>query len=224
MKRFYSIYQYVVPIIFFPVGYYLWLRQFSGDHSLVILTLSLPVIWGYVIPGIGTNLLRLWGFNTCFRIGRYRPHHGIVFGTAVSLIALLCNNAISQDTNFMSIASSAFVFGSVYAFWNWLYDMYAIKSGFITLHKPEHYKDVNVEMIVTEYAPIIFGFFGICYGVFLHLMQYYLIGQSRSDLYWSFLIWGNISVLIIPVLAFGIFTYFKYGIGGIKSLLKGGVL
>ena len=87
MKRAFSIYQYAAPATLFPAGYYLWLQRLQHDHSLVLLTLSMPVLFAYVIPGLGTNWLKLWEIHPRWRVGRFRPHHGFVFGTATSLFA-----------------------------------------------------------------------------------------------------------------------------------------
>ena len=126
MKKFFSLYQYIVPGLFFPLGYYFWLERYQGDHALVILTLSLPVVFAYVIPGIGTNFFYLWEFNTRLRVGKFRPHHGFVFGTATSLFALMCFQGFPTETNVMSLLRSGFIVGTILAFWNWIYDIYAV--------------------------------------------------------------------------------------------------
>jgi hypothetical protein len=40
-------------------------------------------------PGVGTNVLKVWEFDTRLRLGRFRPHHGFVFGSATAMLALL---------------------------------------------------------------------------------------------------------------------------------------
>ena len=74
--------------------------------------MSLPITFAYVIPGIGTNWLRLWEFNTRFRLGRFRPHHGLVFGTATSLLAMLTLEP-GASTGVLGILRGGFVLGSV---------------------------------------------------------------------------------------------------------------
>ena len=36
--------------VLFPVSYLLWLSWYDRDHKLVLLTLSMPVLFAYVIP------------------------------------------------------------------------------------------------------------------------------------------------------------------------------
>ena len=83
-----KVYQYVGPMILFPTSYYLWLRRVDYDHQLVLFMMSMPILYAYIIPAIGTNWLKLWEFKTRWRLGRFRPHNGFVFGSAISLFAL----------------------------------------------------------------------------------------------------------------------------------------
>jgi len=122
MRTFFTLYQYIVPLALFPVSYALWLHHYNGQHAPVILALALPVVSAYVVPGLGTNWLRLWEFGTRLRLGRFRPHHGFVFGTATSLLALLCVQP-APELHWFGVLRAAFVMGSVLAFWNWWYDI-----------------------------------------------------------------------------------------------------
>ena len=70
---FFQLYQYVVPLVLLPLGYTVWLQHQAGNHTMAVFALSFPIVFAYVIPGIGTNWLRLWEFNTRFRLGRFRP-------------------------------------------------------------------------------------------------------------------------------------------------------
>src|SRR5688500_12680593 len=134
MKRVFTVYQYVVPALLFPAGYYLWLGRLENDHRAVLLTLWMPVLFAYISPRIGTNCLKLWEFHTRWRLGRFRPHHGFVFGTATSLFALLCLGEPPSRLVPLEVARAGFILGSVLAFWNWLYDVAAIRAGFITVY------------------------------------------------------------------------------------------
>jgi hypothetical protein len=132
--RFFNVYQYLALAVLFPLAYWLWWRRCDGSHRCTLLLLAMPVLYAYIIPGLGTNWLKLWEINTRLRLGRFRPHHGFVFGSATSLIALLCAEPRPADFGTWDVFRSGFVMGSVLAFWNWLYDIYAIKAGFITVY------------------------------------------------------------------------------------------
>jgi len=53
MKRFYQIYQIVVPIVLFPLAYWLWLGRFGGNHAVASLVMFVPVIAYYVFVIVG---------------------------------------------------------------------------------------------------------------------------------------------------------------------------
>ena len=118
MSRFFHVYQYAGPAIALPVSYYCWWAAYGGDHAMTLATLVVPIVYAYVVPGLGTNWLRLWEFNTRLRIGRFRPHHGFVFGSATSLIVLLCRAPERGPFEWTGLLRSMFVVGTVLAFWN----------------------------------------------------------------------------------------------------------
>ncbi len=218
--KFLNFYQYITPIIFFPLSYTLWLRQLDGDHKLVWLMLSVPVLFAYIIPGLGTNWLRLWEFNTRLRLGKFRPHHGFVFGAATSLIALLCLGALPPAFGALEFIRAGFILGSVLAFWNWLYDRYAIKAGFIVVYNKAYAENKGPEAIAADYAPVLFGAFGVCYGVAIRLNQYYLLELGRWDYYGLLLVISNLAGLVVPVLVFVLYSYLKYGETGLRAYLN----
>jgi len=44
-----------------------------------VYVLTLGVLFGYIFPGIGTNVLHLWKFNGPLRMKNYFPHHGFMY-------------------------------------------------------------------------------------------------------------------------------------------------
>jgi hypothetical protein len=218
--KFFNLYQYLAPIILFPLSYYLWLRQFEGNHAFVWLMLSIPILFAYIIPGLGTNWLRLWEFNTRLRLGRFRPHHGFVFGAATSLIAWLCVAGPAAPFSSPELFRTGFILGSVLAFWNWLYDMVAIKAGFIVVYNKPYAENRGPEAIAADYAPLLFGVFGLCYGFTIRLSQYYLLELGRWDYYGLLLIGGILAGLIVPVLTFILYSTLRYGETGLRAYSK----
>jgi hypothetical protein len=209
--RFFTVYQYAVPALLFPLSYVLWLGWYDGDHGLVLLTLSIPVVFAYVIPGLGTNWLRLWEINTALRLGRFRPHHGFVFGTGTSLLTLLCMPLMTETLQVLDVARAGFVVGGVLAFWNWLYDIVAIRAGFITVYNRPFHEGRGPEAIATDYAPVLFGVFGLCYGVAIRVDYHVIETLGRSDLFWPLLIASNLVALVLPILAFCAQSYVRHG-------------
>ncbi len=219
--RFFRWYQFVVPLTLFPLSYLLWLQRYHGDHALVWLALSIPVVFAYVVPGLGTNWLGLWEFNTRFRIGRFRPHHGFVFGTATSLFGLACVPAAAPGFHLGDCLRAALVTGSVIGFWNWLYDTHAIKVGFIVIHNRLAAEGQPAEVVATDHAPVFFGVFGACYGVCLQLADALSAG-SRPMVLATLGLAGNVAGVVAPVLAYVLWSYATRGESGLAVYRRKG--
>ena len=219
--KFFRWYQFVVPLTLFPVSYLLWLRRYDGDHSLVWLALSMPVLFAYIVPGLGTNWLGLWEINTRFRIGRFRPHHGFVFGTATSLFGLLCVPEAATGFSLTNCLRAGLITGSVIGFWNWLYDIYAIKWGFISIYTRLAADGQPAEVVATHHAPAYFGVFGACYGVCLYLVDALAAG-SQSAVYVALVVAGNLSAVVLPVLAYVLWSFATQGESGLKAYRRTG--
>jgi hypothetical protein len=215
--RFFRVYEYAAPLLLFPLVYWLWLRRYEGDHRLVILVLSFPVLFAYIVPGLGTNWLKLWDFHTRHKIGRYRLHHGFLFGTMTSLFGIVCLDFPPRSFSAWEIAQSAFVMGSVVAFWNWLYDMYAVKVGLISVYNRKYQRGECAEAIVSDYGPVFFGSIGFCFGASLRICEYFLVHLGRWDLYWHLFLACNAAVLTVPVVAYVTFSVLTSGETGLRS-------
>ena len=219
--KFFRWYQFVVPLTLFPVSYLLWLRRYDGDHTLVWLALLLPVVCAYVVPGLGTNWLGLWEINTRFRLGRFRPHHGFVFGTATSLFGLLCVPQAAPGFSLSDCLRAALVTGSVIGFWNWIYDIYAVRSGFIIIHSRLAAEGQPAEVVATNHAPVYFGTFGACYGVCLQLVDSLSAANSRG-VYLALGLVGTLAAIVFPVLAYVIWSLVTQGESGLKAYPRNG--
>jgi len=215
--RFFRIYQYVVPLVLFPLSYWLWWRRYDYDHRLVLFALSIPIVFSYVVPALGTNWLRIWEFNTRLRIGRFRPQHGFLFGTATSLFGLLCLGYPAPNLDAWEMLRAGFVMASVLAFWNWLYDVHALRVGFLVVYNRAYSESRGPEAIATEYCPVFFGTFGFCYGIAIRAGEYYLAELGRFDLFWPLLLLCHFIVLLCPVLAYIALSLATSGRTGLRT-------
>lgn len=215
--QFFRLYQYLVPILLFPLCYALWLVRYDYDHRLTLLVLSIPIVFSYVVPGLGTNWLKIWEFNTRWRLGRFRPQHGFLFGTATSMFGLLCLRFPPEDFSVLEIIRAGFIMGSVLAFWNWLYDVHAIRVGFLVVYNLAYSKNRGPEAIATEYCPVFFGIFGLCYGMSIRVCEYYLAELGRFDIYWLLLVACHAVVLVCPVAAYMLLSLLTTGEAGLRS-------
>lgn len=215
--RFFSLYQYIAPAICFPLAYWLFHRRYAGDHATVIFLLALPIAFSYVIPALGMNWLHLWAMRTRLKLGRIRPHHGFLFGSASSLFALLALDPLAGPLALTEPVRAGLVLGSVIAFWNWLYDVVAIRVGFIQVFNRPYALGHGPEAIATDYAPALFGGFGFAYGFWTRIAECWLHQAGRADLFWPLLAAALLTSLTFPVLLFVAQSLARHGETGLTS-------
>lgn len=213
--RFFNVYQYAAPLVLAPLAYWLWLQRCAGEHRQAALALAIPVLFAYVVPAVGTNVLRVWEFNTRLRLGRFRPHHGFVFGSATSLFALAAVPA--GATGPWEWLRAGFVLGSVLAFWNWLYDVEALRAGFLRVYTRSYAQGRGPEAIAMDYAPPIFGLFGVCYGFALVLAETALANAVGWAPYLGFLALAGTVCIAAPVAGYVAWSYWRNGESGLRS-------
>jgi len=178
MKRALSIYQYAAPVILAPASFLLWRREYAGSLELVAGAWLVPILWAYIVPGIGTNVLKVWEFDTRVRLGRFRPHHGFVFGSATAMLAWLVHGGAVHDL--AGVARSALVMGSVIGFWNLLYDVKALQAGILRVYNQPWAEGKPAAAVALDYAPWFFGGFGAVYGGGIGALEWLAASGSLS--------------------------------------------
>ena len=58
-KRVLEWYQYVAPAVLAPLSFWLWWRHYDGQIWLVLIAWLLPIVYAYVVPCVGTNVLKV---------------------------------------------------------------------------------------------------------------------------------------------------------------------
>ena len=218
MNRFYQIYQFAVPVVVFPITYWLWLDRLGGDHAVTALVIFVPVVAYYVFVIIGIVRFQLWEMNTWPTIKGLRPHHGFVIGTATGLFAYLSLRLVPVDaTGVGSVVSAAFVVGSVFGFWNWWYETYAIKSGFISIYTKRIAEGASAEEAVTDYAPVLFGSMGAVHGAMVKTAENLLLSDHSSALYWLVALSGGIGLIAVPTILYLAVHRARYSESGLRS-------
>jgi len=216
--RFYSVYQFIAPLIFFPLAYWLWWRRFGEDHALASLVMFVPVVSYYLLVGIGIMKFRMWRFNTQPTIRGMRPHHGFVISTAAALFFYLCLRMVPVGNGGITdVFTAAFLGASVFGFWNWWYETYAVKSGFITIYTRPIADGATAEEAVTDYAPFFFGSMGACYGAFVKTAEDLLSRSHDPLLYWTIALGGGIAMIVVPVGVYMLATRLRHGYWGLES-------
>jgi len=161
MRNALSIYQYAAPAVLAPLSLWLWFREYHGDARLAIAAWLLPILWAYIVPGIGTNVLKIWEFDTRLRLGRFRPHHGFVFGSATATIAWAVHGTPWP------------VLALLLGVCNFVYDVMALRSGILHVYNQPWSEGKGEVAIAMDYTPWFFGGFGAEYGAGHGMMERY---------------------------------------------------
>jgi hypothetical protein len=205
-------------LVLAPLSLKLWLDS-SGSLRFALIAWLIPILYAYIVPGIGTNVLELWEFDVRFRLGRFRPHHGLVFGSAASLLAW-----VSVPDEWLSPVSlggalrTAFSLASVLGFWNILYDIAAMRCGLLRVYNQAWAEGKEAEIIVMDYAPWVFGGFGFVYGLVLGTSELFLSGGSVAHGTFLALLFAlSVASIAFPVVGYALSSKRRHGHFGLKS-------
>jgi hypothetical protein len=219
MKRALSIYQYAAPLILTPCSFFLWQRTYGGNLKLTLTALIVPVLWAYIVPGIGTNVLGVWELDTRLRLGRFRPHHGFVFGSATAMLAWLAHTAPASSLT--DVLRNALVMGSLLGFWNILYDVKALQAGVLRVYNQPWAEGRGAAEIVLDYGPWFFGGFGAIYGAGMAVME--LLDQRGTLTTPVFILALSLVVsvaLVVPAAGYVGQSILRHGHWGTRPVMK----
>jgi hypothetical protein len=218
MKRLLSLYPYVAPAILAPLSYWLWLREYAGNHHLVAMAWGLPVLWAYIVPGIGTNVLAVWEFDSRWRLGRFRPHHGFVFGSATAMLAWLVHASPAHAWGDM--LRLALVLASVLGFWNLLYEVKVLEAGILRVYNQPWADGLPEAAVAMDYAPWFFAGFGGVYGLAIGVME---LHAGSFDNWPATLAWLLAALLLscaVPVLGYMRSSRRRHGHDGTRPVAR----
>ena len=218
MRRVFDIYQYVAPAVLTPLGAWLWWRHYDGELPLAAVALLVPIVHAYLVPGIGTNILKVWEFDTRLRLGRFRPHHGFVFGSATAILALLTVGQPSPHLEPSEVVRSALLTGLLLGGVNWLYDEAAIRAGILRVYNQPWADGSRPAAIVNDYAPWFFGGFGLIYGAGLKIVESMLIGSSSPIPPMLAGLALLVATATVPTLGYVIQSYVRHGHHGCRPI------
>lgn len=182
-------------LIIYPFSLFVWIYILKDWNKVATISM-LPVLVAYVVPAIGTNLTGLWEFSGSGRLGKFRWYHGFVLGASINIFGSMMYAFSPQYQGVGTTAMFAFVMGSFVAFWNWYYDIYAIKSGFIIVNNKAKAEGKSAEEITVIYAPIYFFILGAVYGLYIKMAQLHF-AESVSWWLW-FAVFMHILALVLP--------------------------
>jgi hypothetical protein len=213
------LYQYLGPLVLGPLSFTLWWREY-GDSRQAIAVWVLPVLWAYIVPGIGTNVCKVWEFDVAWKLGRFRPHHGFVFGSATAMLAWLIHEGGAHSL--ADAARYAFVLCAVLGFWNLLYEIKALRIGLLKVYNQPWADGEGPEAVALDYSPWFFGGFGAAYGAFIAGLELYVsaCGALGTAEALALSTGGLLLSIAFPVLGFMRHSIKRHGHPGTRPIPK----
>jgi hypothetical protein len=220
MRRAFEAYQYVAPALLTPLAAWLWWRHYDGDVALAAIALVIPIAYAYIVPGIGTNLLQVWEFDTRLRLGRFRPHHGFVFGSATATLVLPAIGTPTASPTMLEALARGMVVAAVLGILNWLYDALAIRAGFLKVYNQPWADGRDAWSIASDYAPWFFGGFGLIYAAGLKLAEGALLAEPEASRAIAVGLTILAATLTLPTLGYVIQSYARHGHHGCRPIMR----
>lgn len=154
---------WVFPVVGFPLLVWAWLRVAGGDWRVVALVLGVPVVFGYLMPGLSTRVARRWRFTGGWRIGGTYVHHGFVYASKMAFVLLLALHDPAAAATWPGAFAVVLLVGGATAFGGWWHDVHAIRAGKIVLSGSEG--DLcRAEAALASFAPPCYFSIGATYA------------------------------------------------------------
>jgi hypothetical protein len=182
---------YLFPAVGFPLVTYAWWRS-SGSWPFTLVVMGVPVVFGYIMPGVATHLVKRWRFTTGPRVGSYYVHHGFIYGSKLAFVLLLVVRSLGTVRTTFDVASIVLVTGAATAFGGWWHDMHAVRAGKIEV-------DGGLDALA-DFAPATYFAMGATYaGVALASRR--LLAVDGQALVWVFPA-ALVILCVVPSLVF----------------------
>ncbi len=155
---------YVLPLPLFAAMCWAW-EAWSQDRALTLYVMLLPLFYGYVAPGIATNLLHKWRFKGPWVVGSYYAHHGFMYAANMSPLLLVSflgtpREALAWPTMVRVLLCT----GALHGFVLWIHDILMVRHGMVEIYSSPAADRRGPEAIVTRYAPLCFFLIGLTYA------------------------------------------------------------
>jgi hypothetical protein len=182
---------FLFPAVGFPLLTYGWWRS-SGSWQFVAVVMGVPVLFGYVMPGVATHVVRRWRFTTGPRIGSYYVHHGFVYGSKLAFVLFLAVRSLASVRSVFDIAAIVLVTGAATAFGGWWHDVQAVRAGKIEV-------EGGIDAL-ERFAPASYFAMGATYAL-VTLAAHRVLAQDGAALVWVFPA-GLATMCVVPSLVF----------------------
>jgi hypothetical protein len=182
---------FLFPIVGFPLVTYAWWRT-SGSWPFVAVVMGVPVLFGYLMPGVATQVVKRWRFTSGPRVGAYYLHHGFIYGSKLAFALLLVVRSLETVGSVLDAIAVIAVAGAATAFGGWWHDVHAVRAGKIEV-------DGGTEALV-GFAPPSYFSMGATYA-FVVLVAHRVLMEDPIAVAWVFPA-GLTVMCVVPSLVF----------------------
>jgi hypothetical protein len=164
----------------------------SASSTFAATVMALPVVFGYLMPGIAVHVTKRWRFTSGPRVGSYYVHHGFVYGAKLAFVLLLVVRSLERVESAWDVIAVIVVTGAATAFGGWFHDVHAVRAGRIDV-------DGGVEALAS-FAPPSYFAMGATYAA-VALACYRMLLRDAASVVWVFPA-GLIVLCAVPTLVF----------------------
>ena len=170
---------YLFPVVGFPLVAYGWWRVTDGSWAAVALVLGIPLVLGYVVPGLGSGVLKLWRVTGAWRVGGLYAHHGFIYASKMGFVLLI---AVRDPATLAGwgVPAAVLVCGAATAFGAWWHDVHAVKAGRIEVLARD---GRSLDTLLTSHEPAAFLVVGATYAAAC-LLGIPLVARDPAALAW----------------------------------------
>lgn len=188
---------YVFPLVGFPALAYAWWVVSGGNVAFVAFVLGVPLVFGYLMPGVATNFVRRWRFTGGWRIGDYYVHHGFVYAAKMNLVLLLAFHDPSGVRGGWSALALVLLVGAATAFGGWWHDLHALRNGKVELVGAD---GVDPERALGTFAPGSYFAIGATFAA-VSVAAWSVLSTDVRAFPWVFAA-GLLALCVVPSLVF----------------------
>ncbi|PKN90852.1 MAG: hypothetical protein CVU44_21960 [Chloroflexi bacterium HGW-Chloroflexi-6] len=175
----------ILPFIGLPILAWLWTGV--GGAAFAWFVLGLPFLFGYIAPGIGTNILKMWRFRDSWTIGGYFIHHGFIYASTMGLVMYVAFFPPAAQNDWGTLLGNMARGAGILGFVGWTHDLIAIRAGLMEVYNQEWKRGAAPEVIAAQYAPLSFCLLGACYAGLVTLgYQSVVLENNLASLGWLF--------------------------------------
>jgi hypothetical protein len=173
---------YIYPFLGFPIFLWLWVRD--GSPAFAALVMGLPLVFGYVIPGIGTNILKMWRFHGPWLIGNYFIHQGFIYSATFGMELYLSFFPPAHGTEAWTLIGNMARTAAMMVFIGWSHDLIAVREGVIEIYNGPWKRGASPETIVAHSAPLCYALLGATYGAIATWGYRILVQDGNINALW----------------------------------------